>query len=218
MDSQKTPDGAGNRRRYSDEFKRDAVRLVVEEGYSLKAACQAVGVCVDLVHQRQVAVAASGSDLINANGRKLRFFAVNDPPANGVADTAVNPIPTGIKDACRLAPGQSPCPGTQEPFVGRCHLFLATGPLQRFGFHAALPATDPPHRVNEKHLQPQDGNKLKLSGCACIVSRTGTTTLAAAWLAVFARANVHKNPFAGQPRLAVDEPLERVTIVENSLQ
>lgn len=30
---------------YSDEFKRDAVRLVVEEGYSISAASQAVGVC-----------------------------------------------------------------------------------------------------------------------------------------------------------------------------
>ena len=30
---------------YSDEFRRDAVRLVVEEGYSIKAASQAVGVC-----------------------------------------------------------------------------------------------------------------------------------------------------------------------------
>ena len=30
---------------YSDEFKRDAVRLVVEEGYSFRAACEAVGVC-----------------------------------------------------------------------------------------------------------------------------------------------------------------------------
>jgi transposase len=30
---------------YSEEFKQDAVRLVVEEGYSIKAACQAVGVC-----------------------------------------------------------------------------------------------------------------------------------------------------------------------------
>ncbi len=30
---------------YNDEFKRDAVRLVVEEGYSFKTACQAVGVC-----------------------------------------------------------------------------------------------------------------------------------------------------------------------------
>ncbi len=30
---------------YSAEFKRDAVRLVVEEGYSFKAACTAVGVC-----------------------------------------------------------------------------------------------------------------------------------------------------------------------------
>ncbi len=30
---------------YSDGFKRDAVRLVAEEGYSFKAACAAVGVC-----------------------------------------------------------------------------------------------------------------------------------------------------------------------------
>src|SRR3990172_9846184 len=32
------------RRRFGEEFKRDAVRLVVEEGYSLKAAAAAVGV------------------------------------------------------------------------------------------------------------------------------------------------------------------------------
>lgn len=36
---------SGKRRRYADEFKQDAVRLVVEEGYTFKAACQAVGVC-----------------------------------------------------------------------------------------------------------------------------------------------------------------------------
>lgn len=30
---------------YSDDFKRDAVRLVVTEGYSFQAACAAVGVC-----------------------------------------------------------------------------------------------------------------------------------------------------------------------------
>lgn len=32
------------RRRFSEEFKRDAVRLVVEEGYTFKAAATAVGV------------------------------------------------------------------------------------------------------------------------------------------------------------------------------
>ena len=30
---------------YSEEFQRDAVRLVVEEGYSFKSAKDAVGVC-----------------------------------------------------------------------------------------------------------------------------------------------------------------------------
>jgi transposase len=33
-----------HKRRFSEEFKRDAVRLVVEEGYTLKAAATAVGV------------------------------------------------------------------------------------------------------------------------------------------------------------------------------
>jgi len=32
-------------RRYSEQFKREAVRLVTEEGYSKKKAGQAVGVC-----------------------------------------------------------------------------------------------------------------------------------------------------------------------------
>ena len=32
------------KRRFSEEFKRDAVRLVVEEGYTFKAAATAVGV------------------------------------------------------------------------------------------------------------------------------------------------------------------------------
>lgn len=33
-----------NRRRFSEEFKHDAVRLVVEEQYTFKAAAKAVGV------------------------------------------------------------------------------------------------------------------------------------------------------------------------------
>lgn len=34
-----------SRIRYSEQFKREAVRLVVEEGYSLNAAAKAVAVC-----------------------------------------------------------------------------------------------------------------------------------------------------------------------------
>lgn len=37
-------DGRKQRKNYSDEFKREAVRLVAEEGYSFSAAAQAVGV------------------------------------------------------------------------------------------------------------------------------------------------------------------------------
>ena len=42
--SELLPELSRRRRRFSEEFKRDAVRLVVEEGYTLKAAASAVGV------------------------------------------------------------------------------------------------------------------------------------------------------------------------------
>ena len=35
---------SAKRRRYADDFKQDAVRLIVAEGYSFKTAAQAVGV------------------------------------------------------------------------------------------------------------------------------------------------------------------------------
>ena len=41
MEAKNTP---SKRRSYTDEFKRDAVHLVVSEGYSFKAAADAVGV------------------------------------------------------------------------------------------------------------------------------------------------------------------------------
>ena len=39
-------EGSRRKRRFSEEFKRDAVRLVVEEGYTFKSAAKAVGVSV----------------------------------------------------------------------------------------------------------------------------------------------------------------------------
>ena len=47
--------GPRKRRRFSDEFKQDAVRLVVSEGYTFVAAAQAVGVgeqCLRRWHAR----------------------------------------------------------------------------------------------------------------------------------------------------------------------
>ena len=37
-------EGSRRKRRFSEDFKRDAVRLVVEEGYTFKSAATAVGV------------------------------------------------------------------------------------------------------------------------------------------------------------------------------
>lgn len=45
MDQQNSQEVRAKRPHYSDEFKQDAVRLVVEEKYSFAAAARAVGVC-----------------------------------------------------------------------------------------------------------------------------------------------------------------------------
>lgn len=44
-------EASSRRRRFSEEFKRDSVRLIVEEGYSFQAAASAVGVCEQTVRQ-----------------------------------------------------------------------------------------------------------------------------------------------------------------------
>ena len=43
-DVPETRSSSGKARRYSDDFKRDAVRLVTEEQYKFRAAARAVGV------------------------------------------------------------------------------------------------------------------------------------------------------------------------------
>ena len=43
-DAPETRPSSGKSRRYSDDFKRDAVRLVTEEQYKFRAAARAVGV------------------------------------------------------------------------------------------------------------------------------------------------------------------------------
>ena len=42
--SELSEEGSRRKRRFSEEFKRDAVRLIVEEGYTFKSAATAVGV------------------------------------------------------------------------------------------------------------------------------------------------------------------------------
>ena len=61
------------RRSFSEEFKKDAVRLVAEEGYSFKAAAQAVGVgevSLRQWHAKYAPAASSSED--NATSDELR--------------------------------------------------------------------------------------------------------------------------------------------------
>lgn len=49
--SQSKQEASSLRRRFSEEFKRDSVRLIVEESYSFQAAASAVGVSEQTLRQ-----------------------------------------------------------------------------------------------------------------------------------------------------------------------
>lgn len=62
-----------SRRRFSEAFKRDAVRLIVEEEYSFKAAATAVGVCEKTLRQWHKALVPPPAPCgENASLRELR--------------------------------------------------------------------------------------------------------------------------------------------------
>lgn len=42
---------AKKRREYTDEFKRDAVRLVTEQGYGVTEACRSLGISISMLRR-----------------------------------------------------------------------------------------------------------------------------------------------------------------------
>ena len=67
--------------RYSEQFKRDAVRLVTEEGYSNKAAASAVGVC-------PTTVKAWTARFGDTSPQRTKFASIEDELAHVKADNA----------------------------------------------------------------------------------------------------------------------------------
>ncbi len=80
MDHQIKQEVPAKGRRYADEFKRDAVRLIVDEGYTFKAACQAMGVCdqtlrawhAKLAPQPEACGEEASTDELQAEVKRLR--------------------------------------------------------------------------------------------------------------------------------------------------
>jgi transposase-like protein len=55
MSKSKRKSESRGRRTFTEEFKKDAVNLVVVQGYSLKRAADAVGVCAEFCASQKVA-------------------------------------------------------------------------------------------------------------------------------------------------------------------
>ena len=71
---------------------------------------QATAIGVDLVHQRQVFVAAAISDLIDADRFDGPDFTVRQSPADDPVDRAKDGVPTGAEDHRGFLPAESVWP------------------------------------------------------------------------------------------------------------
>ena len=91
-----------------------------------------------------------------------------------------------------------------------------------FRFDAAVRAIDPPHRVDQKHLQAKNWHELKPTWFACIVGRPWLAAAAAPRPTVLARNHINLDfPLAAgivldKLRAGVNKALEFVLAVEDS--
>ena len=145
-------------------------------------------------------------------------MAANQTPQHRMTNAAVDPIQVGPKDGSHFAPGHSASPRAQKPFVSGRHPLVTAGPFQVLGLHATGSAVDTPHRVQKEDLHAEDGNELEAAHRSSVINRTGLPTGTTSRPAVRAGPHRHQNLIVLDSGLRVDRLLERIVLIEDSLQ
>lgn len=143
---------------------------------------QAASARVDLVDDRQEIggpFALAPVDLVDADGCDSHQFAVCQSPFDEPFDRAMHRFPTGMKDACRLAPRHPPRPRGQESHHRPAHRTLSVAPRHVFDDHPMLTAVHSAGRVAQEHGNLPEGNETPSSFRQSIVARTRLKTFRA---------------------------------------
>ena len=118
---------------------------------------------IDLVNHGQEVVGlrpVAPVDLVHAQRFDAVELAMGQAPLHHPLHRAIDRLPTGLKDLCRLSPAQPPRPARQESHHRRRHRPLAVAPGNVLDDNAMLDALHPPQRVAEPGRDPPQRHKL----------------------------------------------------------
>jgi hypothetical protein len=108
----------------------------------------------------------------------------------------------------------------QKHHVGLGQLVLADCPGQFFDPHAASPAIDPPHAIEQQHRQTPDRDEFKAAQAELVVGRAPLMAARAHWLRTEAGPHIDLDATAvrAKPRLVVDKAWKVLAIIEQADQ
>ena len=110
-------------------------------------------------------------DFVDANGLDRTEAAMFQPPRHHILHRLADLVPAGSERQGSFLPGQFAGPVRQKHHVGLGELMLADCPGQFFDPHAAGPAIDPPHVVEQKNREAPDRDEFEAAKVEQIIGR-----------------------------------------------
>ena len=173
---------------------------------------------IDLVHQRQVLVTPPVSDFIDPDRFNPLDFTVNHAPVHDPLHRPKHSVPTRPEDRPGLLPTQAFGPGGEEDSVAVRRAVLTICPGNPLDGHAAAPAVDTPHAVEEEHRNGPQRDELEPPLTQGVVLGTFATALAADRSATAVGMDVDQDfaAIVSEAGVAVNETLLLFDAVEDS--
>src|SRR5712691_4809634 len=135
---------------------------------------QALASDIDLIDERQVAVAALPLNFVDPDRLDPAQIHMGAAPRHGHRDRAEHLVPTRVEDLGDLTPTEPLRPAGEKPLVGGGPLVIPVGPGHLLDAHAAGRAVDAAHHIEEEHRDPPERHELKLARREAIVLRALT--------------------------------------------
>src|ERR1019366_3149127 len=110
-------------------------------------------------------------DFIHTNGADRLQRAMLQAPADHILDGVAHLVPGSVERFGGFLPGELTRPASQKQHVGSSQLVLAIAPGNLLDDHAAVPALDAPHAVQQEHQKAPQWDELEAPLGKVIVTR-----------------------------------------------
>ncbi len=204
-------------RRFADEGEE---LFEAFDGAVLADPQQAGATLLDLVDQSPVLVTLGVLDLVDTDCPDRTQVAMLQPPLHHILYRLADLVPRGAERHGGFLPGQFARPMCQKHHVGLGRLVLADCPGQFVDPHAAGPAIDPPHAIQQQHRQTPDRDEFKAAQAEPVVGRARLMAARAHRLRTEAGPHVDLDAAAvrAEPCLVVDKAWKVLAMIEQADQ